>query len=917
VSETPFQRLKFAFNALLDVAPAEREARLQALAADDAGFVAELRRLLDGLDERDLQPPQAAADPLLGARVGPFELTRRLGAGGMGVVYLGERIDGEVAQQVAIKLPGRLAFADPQPQRIQRERDFLARLAHPHVARLVDAGSSATLGPWFAMEYVDGEPLIHYADHARLDVRARLALWLQVADAVAYAHRHAIVHRDLKPGNVLVDAAGQAKLLDFGIAKFIDPDAHATDTGAIFTARYASPEQVAGEPATIATDVHGLGLLLYELLCGRPAFAGGSDLALRQAIATTDPPSLRATLTGQHADAAAGIAAARQASVPTLHRTLGGDLEAIVGKALRKAPAERYGSVGEFAADVRAWLAGLPVLAVPPSLAYRARKFVRRHRAAVAGAGLAMLGLVVGLGIALQQRGEAVLARQQAVAENDVLLEILRGADPYHERGADLKLGDMLAAATATIARREDLDPVLKARLLVSMGTSSYWLSLNDQAAVALDAARSAMQSIEAPPAQLMLELRLRELALRAGQASVREALVEAIALQPQADRLGGKLLVECWELRSLLHANLREYRESIAALDRAEAVAGPPASRSELRRLVAMGLKRVNLLQFDKRIDAALVESDRVAALAAGMPDDTALAVAVGTSRSDVLLTAGRSGEAAALMEGLQQAAREYFAGRGFRYGRFELVRGRALRGVGRIRDSLAAFAIGVEVYRQTLPGSTFLADALDRQAAAMLRLDEFERAEAAWREAAAIYARIDGADASLARSAAQRARVSAALAAPRPEAVAAALDAGLRWQELPVGVVLSTARLAAAYGDPGTMAVLLSAVTARDPASLVADDVAQWALIEARFARRNGRRDAALAALARMETAIAAAQEPYEWRARAATEYVHWADPATRCERVRAASAAWSAIDPTGAGWARQGIDDAACRG
>jgi serine/threonine-protein kinase len=915
MSQTRFQQLKAEFNALLDLDAAAREARLGEIETADAGQAGELRRLLSAVDERDLAPDAPAGDTLIGDRAGPFELVRRIGAGGMGVVYLGERVDGEVTQQVAIKLPGRLALIDPHPSRAARERDLLARLSHPHIARLVDAGSSPTLGPWFAMEYVDGAPITRYADAARLDPHARLGLWLQVADAVAYAHRHAIVHRDIKPGNVLVDGDGRARLLDFGIAKFLDPDAAATDTAVAFTARYASPEQIAGEPATTATDVHGLGLLLHELLCGRPAFVAASDLALRQAIATADPPSLRAALADQAAADAARVAGARRMSLADLRRTFDADLEAVVGKALRKQPGERYESVSQFAGDVRAWLSGLPVVAVPPSWAYRTRKFVGRHRPAVAGLTLAILGLLLGLGAALHQRAEAERARRQAVAENEVLLEILRGADPYHARGPDLKLGDMLDAATGTIARRADLDPLLQARLLLSLASSSYWLTLNDQAAVALGAVRAALTRVDDPPAALLLELRLRELGVKAGQAATDEALAETLALESEAARIGGDLHVEYWELRSLLHANLRDYRAALEALDRADTLAGPPDSRGDYRRQVSMGLKRVNLLQFDQRIDEALEASDRVAALAEGMPDDTALAVAVGTSRTDVLVTAGRAGEAAVLIDGLTDRARAYFNGRGFRYGRFELVRARALRSVGRIRDAINAFTAGVAVYRETLPDSTFLADALDRQAAALARLDEFEPAAAAFDEASRIYARIDGADSLLAQSAAQRARGLKALAGTDAAMPVQTPGAQQALGKLPVGVSLLTARVAIDAGKHPQAEALMQSIREREP-RLVADELAQLSWLEARLARGLGQHDQALAALARMDAAVAEANEPHDLRARAATERVHWADPATRCDSIRRARDAWSAVDPSGLAWARQAINETDCR-
>ncbi len=747
MSETPFQRLKRAFNALLDLAPPERAARLQALAAEDAAFAAELQRLLEGLDERDLQPPQAVADPLLGARVGPFALTRRLGAGGMGVVYLGERVDGEVAQQVAVKLPGRLAFADPQPRRIERERDFLAKLAHPNVARLVDAGSSASLGAWFAMEYVDGAPLTQHADHARLDVRARLVLWLQVADAVAYAHRHAIVHRDLKPGNVLVDATGQAKLLDFGIAKFIDPGALATETGEVFTARYASPEQIAGEPATTATDVHGLGLLLFELLCGRPAFAAGSDLALRQAIASAEAPSLRASLTGRDAQEAASIAAARQASLPGLQRQLDGDLEAIVGKALRKRPLERYGSAAEFAADVRAWLAGLPVAAMPPTPVYRLRRLVGRHRAASAGLLLALLGVMAGIGVALHQRGQYLLARDQALAENALLVRLVEGADPYHLRGSELRLSELLEDAAKETLARTDLEPIARASLLETIGSTLLNQSRFAAAEPALAAAQAAVAA-RAPTdsaARARLELRLAAARFELGARS--EAMAAVDAIWPTLERADPAIRIEALEWRSHMRRALDQWQPALADIDAALALCGARCGGVLDARVGLVG-KRVDLLARLGRHDAAIAEADLAWRAAQALPPERAdVRVLVGASRAGVLAHAGRSAHAEAALAELIPLAEALHGGRGNRLAALYSTLEQLRRGQGLHRAAADSAARVVALYEATLPDSVYLAYALKTHGLNLRLVGEHDAAIAALERAQAMFLQVEGA--------------------------------------------------------------------------------------------------------------------------------------------------------------------------
>ena len=306
---------------------------------------------------------------------GPFRLVRAIGRGGSGAVYLAERADGEVTQRVAIKL---LRYGGDEPvfrERFLRERRILAGLSHPGIARLIDAGHTADGRPYLAMDYIDGTPIDVYAE--KLDLPARLGLFLQVCDAVAYAHRNLIVHRDLKPSNILVDAAGRPKLLDFGIAKILKAGQDQTQTAEWqLTPEYASPEQVRGEAQTTATDVYSLGAVLDTLLAGRAP-----------SIPRPPAPGPRP----------------RSSLAPGLPK----DLQFILGKALRPEPEERYPSVEALAGDVRAFLEGLPVRARQKDKWYRVRRFARRHRLAVAAAVLALAGLSMGLDAANRERGIA------------------------------------------------------------------------------------------------------------------------------------------------------------------------------------------------------------------------------------------------------------------------------------------------------------------------------------------------------------------------------------------------------------------------------------------------------------------------------------------------------------------------------
>jgi serine/threonine-protein kinase len=360
-----------------------REARLAA-----GAFLESLPALAGAIAPR----PDIAAAP--GERIGPYRLERSLGAGGMSSVWLAERTDGLLKRKVALKLPHMGGVLSGLAERMARERDIVAALEHPNIARLYDAGVAEDGRPYLALEYVEGEPIDRYCERCGLDVARRVRLVVQVARAVAYAHAHLIVHRDLKPSNILVDADEQVHLLDFGIAKLLDPsgtaDPRLTEfAGRALTPDYASPEQVRGEPVSTATDVYSLGVVLYELLAGRSPHTVKSAfdaLALAQAIVTVEAT--------RPSELSSGAAA---------RRALRGDLDTIVLKALKKDPRERYGSMAEFADDLERFLRGAPVRARPDSSWYRARKFVKRNTLGVVAAASVVIALAVGLGLATWQ----------------------------------------------------------------------------------------------------------------------------------------------------------------------------------------------------------------------------------------------------------------------------------------------------------------------------------------------------------------------------------------------------------------------------------------------------------------------------------------------------------------------------------
>nr|HET7860541.1 serine/threonine-protein kinase [Caldimonas sp.] len=427
-----WKRVSPLLDELLDLDAAGRAARLAVLRASDPKLAAAVEELLaqeDALDaERFLEGSALAGEEpsLAGRTLGAYTIERALGAGGMGSVWLARRSDGRYRASVALKLLNLALLGRGGAARFAREGEALARLAHPHIARLLDAGVAGGAQPYLVLEHVDGVPIDRWCDERRLDVRARIRLVLDVLDAVAHAHANLVLHRDLKPGNILVTADGQVKLLDFGIAKLLggeDPAEAPTELtqagGRAFTPDYAAPEQIQGGAVTTATDVYALGVLLYVLLAGvhPTARAGAAPVERLRSVVETDPrPLSEAVPENDSGDAAA---AARGESSLRLGRALRGDLENICAKALKKDPAERYPTAAAFADDLRRYLADEPVAARPDSLAYRSAKFIRRNRFAVGAALVVFATLVAGVIGTTWQAVEARRQRAEALAQRD------------------------------------------------------------------------------------------------------------------------------------------------------------------------------------------------------------------------------------------------------------------------------------------------------------------------------------------------------------------------------------------------------------------------------------------------------------------------------------------------------------------
>ncbi len=417
-----WDELQRLFHLVEALPAAEREATLAGACADAALCA----RVLALVQAAEVVPGGAAkSTPGLSTLIGPYRLIRQIGAGGVGTVYLAERLVDGATLTAALKVMAPFAVDASFVERFHREQQHLAALNHPNITRLLDAGWTETGQPYLVTEYVDGVHLDAYCDAHQLGIDERLRFFQQICTAVEEAHRHLIVHLDLKPSNVIVSDAGTVKLLDFGTSKLLQLDGSQTAT-VMATPAYASPEQLLGEPVSTASDVYGMGAILYELLAGRAPFGKASTAGrIEGAFRELDPPELTREITGD-------AAAHRGLSESALRQTLRGDLSAIVATCLRARPRDRYSSIEALSAEIQRYLAFKPVLTRRQTLSYRAGKFLRRHRFAVAGASAVMITVSLLVGYAWLQQQQALKEADRAVRMQTFLFRLFKMANPNY-----------------------------------------------------------------------------------------------------------------------------------------------------------------------------------------------------------------------------------------------------------------------------------------------------------------------------------------------------------------------------------------------------------------------------------------------------------------------------------------------------
>ena len=732
-----FDRVKEALLRIREAPAWDRARLLESLRAEDASLHAEVESLLGeaiapilgtGMLARGLAiPPEPFRPGPHPERLGPYRVSRVLGEGGMGTVYLATRDDDVYRKVVAVKLVHGGGQNPEVLRRFRAERQILATLDHPNIARLLDGGSTDSGDPYLAMEYVDGVPIDRYCDGKRLGIGDRLRLFQKVCAAVHHAHRHLVVHRDIKPGNVLVTGDGTPKLLDFGIAKVLEPEPGATGapTGTglrLLTPEYASPEQIRGEAVTTATDVHALGLLLYELLSGRRPYQVSSARygALERTICEQEPerPS---TASGRGSPGEGErVAAARGTRPERLRRDLAGDLDNVVLMALRKEPSRRYGSAQQLAEDLARHLDRLPVVARPATVRYRARKWAMRHRMGVVAGAVALLvaGALAGYHAArlARERDRAEIEASKARMVSGFLARLFEEASPEKAQGRVVTAADLLQRGVHDIDSL-DGEPRVQAELLSIMGYTYSWMGEDAEAVRLLERSLEIRRSSGAPDLDLANTLAALGISLRLARRLPEAERAWEEALEIRRRVLGPRHgeVADALNNLGLVYYDWRRLPEARTLLEQSLEVHAAAGTSEGIRAADAMNNLGITLRTLGEYAEAEAMHRTSVALnrrLIGNDHPNTATGIA---NLGAVLVARGKYAEAEPyLRESL--AVKRRVLGEGHRQAALGAVKlADALRPLGRFDEARELLEGAVEILRKAAgEGHFFLAWAL-----------------------------------------------------------------------------------------------------------------------------------------------------------------------------------------------------------
>ncbi|MGH8169729.1 MAG: serine/threonine-protein kinase, partial [Steroidobacteraceae bacterium] len=717
--------MKAALGEALALSGKLREAYLERLSAADPARRAELESLLQAdLDAGSgfLESPVAAvleapetASPHVGRRLGPYRLLEEIGAGGMGEVYRAVRVDQEYEHEVAVKLVRAGADAQFVGQRLRTERQILAAFQHPNIARLLDGGTTDDGIPYLVMELIAGQPITEYCDRHRLDLEARLRLFLLVCSAVQYAHQRAVIHRDLKPSNILVTADGTPKLLDFGIAKVLEPGAMPVrpdltiNAIRLLTPDYASPEQLKGEPVTAASDVYSLGVILYELLTGIKAHGGTARMIRHAATSVPGPAPTRPSQAVRGREMASTF---RHDSPERLCRRLRGDLDNIVLMALRQEPERRYATVDRLAEDIRRHLGKLPVAARKPTLGYRTSMFIRRHKVGVAATGLTALALISGVVMTVRAtliaRAALTRAEEEASASqrvSDYLVSLFEEASPETTGGKGLDVRDLVARAQRQLDPSLSDQPEVRARMLSAVGALHCELGQFTPCREDLEKAlgiEKTLGSAGDPLLRARTEYRLGSAYAYAGRTGealtlLRHALPVLEAQQPP----NHQALAALWNAIGKVYLETEPPR-AIAALERARALERGPHGEDTVASVSTLGVLAIAYAQAMRWDDALALARSRVELVRAHFDTGDVRYFDALNDYAEVAQEAGRFDEATQAWQQVLVGYERIFGSASDKYIDTELSLGDVLFRRNRLRDSILWFRRSVDGYRK-----------------------------------------------------------------------------------------------------------------------------------------------------------------------------------------------------------------------